>query len=297
MFRNHRATHSNTHPARLPNTRRRRPERAFTLVELLVVIGIIAVLISILLPALSAARNSAQSIKCLANLRSLGQSMVIFSDRHGGRLPGNGLRKTPSQAGVPWQAVMSVEFFRLRDYVPQLGPLENGNAKLFCPTNSNATNTSRFWAMNSDFNGGLIDATYPAGRYGLLLTPPEQFDADYAEISRIPNFSFGPGGHYRLGAKLATIKNSSEKFLVWDSDRNDVGGPTVTTDTTEPTFFIGDGVTATPSPYPPHSAAMGVFSFRHSRNKRMNVLFVDGHAESMHFSTSYGKPKNFRVGK
>ncbi len=59
----------------------------FTLIELLVVIAIIALLIGLLLPALGTAREGARGVKCLANLRSIGQSVALYHNAFDGHYP------------------------------------------------------------------------------------------------------------------------------------------------------------------------------------------------------------------
>jgi prepilin-type N-terminal cleavage/methylation domain-containing protein len=80
--------------------RRPRNSRAFSLVELLVVIGIIALLIALLFPVFAKVREQARRTKCMANLRSIGQSMFTYANNYRDRLPNGNPANTWSDASA-----------------------------------------------------------------------------------------------------------------------------------------------------------------------------------------------------
>jgi type II secretory pathway pseudopilin PulG len=69
---------------------------AFSLVELIVVLGIIMILLSLLMPAISSVRSQAQEIRCQANLRNIGMAALVHSNDHAGRLPCGGWHYSPA---------------------------------------------------------------------------------------------------------------------------------------------------------------------------------------------------------
>lgn len=79
----------------------RRLRRGFTLTELLVVIGLIAILISLLLPVLNKTRVAARSANCLSNLRQLGVGLTMYLSAHRGRLP-EYMWYTPRTPDLAW---------------------------------------------------------------------------------------------------------------------------------------------------------------------------------------------------
>ena len=101
----------------------------FTLIEVLVVIGIIAALIGILLPVLSRAREESKKTACLSNLRQLGQGMLMYANEHRDRLPnGNPPGSAKDYAGTNVVLVNLSQVYL------------NKNAGVFhCPSDNDAT--------------------------------------------------------------------------------------------------------------------------------------------------------------
>ena len=107
--------------------------RGFTLVELLVVIGIIAMLIGLLLPALSRARAASRDAVCLSNLRQVHNALVLYANDHDDRVP-IGYRRSKQFNSMIYSgsAGKFVLFGRLHE-----ADLTFGGEVFFCPSESN----------------------------------------------------------------------------------------------------------------------------------------------------------------
>jgi prepilin-type N-terminal cleavage/methylation domain-containing protein/prepilin-type processing-associated H-X9-DG protein len=118
--------------------------RAFTLVELLVVIAIIAILASMLLPALARAKESGKRISCVNNLRQFGLSMQLYMDDNDERQPPRGI----NTAGGSWPT-------QLKDYYKDLRLLVC-SSDLY-PTNYPSANSNEDRAPRSYILNGWND--------------------------------------------------------------------------------------------------------------------------------------------
>jgi prepilin-type N-terminal cleavage/methylation domain-containing protein/prepilin-type processing-associated H-X9-DG protein len=155
------------------NSPTQRPRSAFTLVELLVVIGIIAVLMSILLPALNRARESAKAVVCASNLKQLGIALAMYVNDNNQYTP-RFMYDPESVAGVTtpepgfkrWEwfhAIMRYVAAQQRDFTYGVATGNSGlqeeqkQSVYFCP--SAKANRGRF------VNWGLFPVSYMPDSY------------------------------------------------------------------------------------------------------------------------------------
>jgi prepilin-type N-terminal cleavage/methylation domain-containing protein/prepilin-type processing-associated H-X9-DG protein len=139
----------------------RRPARAFTLVELLVVIGIIALLVAILLPALNRAREQANLVQCASNMRMMGAAFVGYAQDFKNKFPPN--------VGATGQAWYDPD--KITKYLPRRGQIANTQhgvgGVLLCPSDAVNPSIVRSYAQN-----WLSASQVSAGAQSIANGPP-----------------------------------------------------------------------------------------------------------------------------
>jgi prepilin-type processing-associated H-X9-DG protein len=252
-------------PCSRPVDRPARRIGAFTLVELLVVIGIIAILISLLLPALGRAQEQARRVKCLSNLRQIGQATIMYCDQNKGFFPAQGGSGAVADDWISWtQFAKTPSSLSNSSLAPYLGKGDYLVNVFRCPTDDISTHYYHY-------NGSKGIST-PGNAYlfsysmNQLLTNPSKVGAPFVA----PEY---PSTLKRM--KMAMVRHSSDKIMVVDESALSIDDgawkPPVLTSLNPPTYN-----TATPNQISERHE-----SFRQSYDPagRGNVVFCDGHAE------------------
>lgn len=229
----------------------RRPV-GFTLIELLVVISIIALLISILLPALGAARASARSMQCLSNLRQVMIGVYAYTNDYHGSFP-NGLAVTASNAN--WSLLIS-GYIQTEDV--SYDDTSEANPVFLCPDARIEGGYCHYMVSH-----GLCSNAAEPAPWGRPLTLASQIHL--SQVYMVADTAQNP--------TTGNTNSTGHRVQGWRAS-----------DTSVYRYFVPgvDDIDTTPTFSPNEDAltSLGDFRFRHAGETVSNIGFLDGHAGS-----------------
>jgi prepilin-type N-terminal cleavage/methylation domain-containing protein len=215
--------------------------KGFTLIELLVVISIIALLVSILLPALSSAKEQAKMTVCGVHISGVGKGVILYTSDNKDKLPNSALTYATPPIGEPVVSFMSYEdvsdfyaYYEQPAWAPNAGPngighlfvngtLDHMSNIVFCPSmHMTMTNAGKGYdAWNS--KGVVTHANYaginanngpPVNPQALHLTPADEAKIQW--INHRLSYGFRPLFHHSTAIKnSAKLKSLSYLSDIW----------------------------------------------------------------------------------
>lgn len=283
-----------------PVSRRTQRSTAFTLVELLVVIGIIALLISILLPALARARATANDVKCASNIRQLAVALVSYSIPNKGRFPPTINTVIPAPpAGQPtshyWYDVDRIGQFLPKGVMPSptsTNPTVGGLA-FVCPNdieNAQRSYVFNIWA-SSTADQAILNYSPEAKTYaGGIYTRPSAttvrgryWDATTKGSSQLMLLM---EGHPRNIVAAGAYANATAGLVLAPAQAATEDQKPFRKFTGLTGYTIGSGVGNYPAANTPTQLAWYKHRDKKDQNRsineargKMNIAFADGHVE------------------
>ncbi|MDB5290466.1 MAG: N-terminal cleavage protein [Phycisphaerales bacterium] len=193
-----------------------RTRRAFTLVELLVVIGIIALLISILLPALSRAREQAKQVQCMSNMRQLTMAFKMYVDANKGKYPRPAISLTQPEDWIYWTTGRNPDEGRI---VPYLNGQHFQPEAYRCPSDDALAHPHPYYYSYS-VNDQICchDTTVQTLNASMIRDPAEKILIIDESVDTVDDGCWAWQATYGLGANMISNRHDKSKEAITTID-------------------------------------------------------------------------------